>query len=179
VSDLFDDLEAEMIGPDDTEVPAGADDADRLLRRVARIDRELAEVDDLYAAELLRLTDWRDRRRDTLGGSRKHLVGRLELYLRALQENDRKLSSVDLPNGRIVSRKQQPEWVIDEEFVPWAESHAPELLRTPPPRAPAPDVRAIKALGVIDGRVIDVNGEVVPGVTVTERDRKYDVEVSR
>lgn len=187
ISDIYDDLDAAVAGdePDydtEPETPDDQDHANRLLRRYARVLREVDAVNEVYDAEIERIEVRRRHRLDILDGQKAWLAQALEMYHRARLADDPNAKSIELPNGTLKSRRQQPEWTFDPDvFVAWAAEHHPDLVRVPAPPAPAPDkVAAKKALSVADGTAVDPSsGEVVPGVTVEERGPSFTVEVDQ
>ena len=70
----------------------------------------------------------------------------------------------------------------DAVFIAWAERHRPDLVRTPEPKpevdkAAAKKVLVVPALAVDEtGAAVTVDGEVVPGVTVTVRGPSFSVD---
>ena len=83
--------------------------------------------------------------------------------------------SYQLPSGKLVLKKQGPEFDHDDaKLVPWLEENAPSMVKVEK-SSKWGDFK--KMVTIFNGNVIDMNGEVVPGVTVTERDEKFVVEV--
>lgn len=181
------DLDDLLAGPepewDETPVPPdGTEHANRLLRRLARVRREQATVDALAAAEYARVDAWHAGEAHRLDRQQEWLEQALAQYHRAVLARDPKAKTVSLPNGTLKARAQQPEWTFEDPdaFLAWAQANAPELVRQPDPPGPAIDKAATKqtmAANVVDGRLV-VLGEIVPGVTVTDREAKYVAEVT-
>jgi hypothetical protein len=169
--------------------PAGTEHANRMLRRLARLQREQQAAEDLANAERERINNWLAGEQLRIVKQQVWLEQSLAQFHRAVLALDPKAIKISLPNGELQSRKQQPVWDFDDEtFLEWAEQHAPDLIRHPdPPPTPPPAIdkaAAKKALTPVDVDdtverwVVAEGGEVVPGVTVTVRDRKYTIEVT-
>lgn len=180
------DLADWLVGPDpdfDAEVapPADADEADRRLRLLAKVRREIAEVERHAADEIDRVNAWAESRYSVLHGRAQWLTDGLEMWHRAVLSEDPSRKSISLPCGTLKSRAQQPEWAFDDEvFLPWAEVHAPSLVRVPEPKPAVDRNAAKKALLTVEvgegvHSILTEEGEVVPGVTVTVRGPSFSV----
>ncbi len=83
--------------------------------------------------------------------------------------------SYQLPGGKLVLKKQQPEFDHDDEIlVPWLEKNAPEFIKI---EKSSKWGELKKTCEVYGDSVVNSDGEVIPGVTVTERADKFVVEV--
>lgn len=86
-----------------------------------------------------------------------------------------KSESYSLPCGKLVLKKQEPEFDHDDSIlVPWLEQNAPEFIKI---EKSAKWGELKKVVDVSGDSVINEDGEVVPGVMVTERADKFVVEV--
>lgn len=88
--------------------------------------------------------------------------------------------SYSLPSGKLVRKQQQPEYTVDNEvLVPWLnENFMQHMVKTK--TTYSADWAALKKMVTVtpDGAsVIDENGEIVPGVTVTQRPDVFKVEM--
>ncbi|MGI6079267.1 MAG: host-nuclease inhibitor Gam family protein, partial [Fastidiosipilaceae bacterium] len=93
--------------------------------------------------------------------------GLLHEYFLTLRESDPKLKTMKLPHGTLKMRKQQPQYEYDEEtLLPWAKENLPEAVVIKEAVAKTP----VK-------KYVQETGEMVPGVTITERPEKFSVEV--
>lgn len=183
------DLDEFLAGPEpdfDTEVapPADADEADRRLRRLAKVRVEMAQIGEHAQAQIERINEWHARRVEVLAKRERWLEEGLEMWHRAVLAEDPSRKSISLPCGTLKSRVQQPVWEFDDDlFIAWAldEQHAPELVRVPEPKPQVDKVAAKKALiPATSGDCAEVpavteGGEVVPGVTVTVRPPSFTV----
>lgn len=184
----WDRLEADMLGePPDyddepTEVP-DAFEANRALGWLARERRERAALRDVAAAQIEQVEHWLEAAEAKHVRAIEYHLARLANYHAAVLRENPKSKTIDLPNGVLRARAQQPEWVFDDEtFIAWALLHAPEAVRQPDPPAPEVDKNEAKALLTRKdekGRTLKVgiteDGETPPGVTVTPRDPKFEV----
>lgn len=189
MSEPWDDLLDEALGgpePDygeAPEAPDNADEANRLLWRVARIDAKESELLELLTAQRARLDAFEAGELEKLHRQRAWLTDTLAAYHRAVLSRSPRSKTIELPNGVLRARAQQPAWDFPDEdaFKAWAEVNAPELLRQPEPRPVEVDKAAVKkALAIQEDRdyAVDINGEHVPGVVVTFREPKYTVEAT-
>ena len=81
-----------------------------------------------------------------------------------------------LPTGKLVLKKQAPEFSRDNAtLLPWLKENRPELVKV----EESPNWAELKkAVTVVGETVVTQDGEVVPGVKVTEREDKFEVEVN-
>lgn len=173
------DLAEFLAGPDpdydaDPEPPQDADEANRRLRRLARIRADIAQVEETAARQIDQINAWAERRYEVLHARARWEQAGLEMWHRAVLADDPNRKTISLPCGTLKSRAQQPVWVFDDEvFCAWAKEHAPDLVRV----RLSPDRSAAKQEIVLldDGRYITGTGEVVPGVTVEVRGPSFSV----
>lgn len=191
-ADMIDDLGPE---PDyDSEVgpPDDADQVNRRVRRLAKVRAEIAQVEEVAAAEIERIGDWAHTRTATLAAKALWLSDGIEMWHRAVLTDDPTRKTISLPCGTLKARAAQPAWEFDEAvFIEWAAEHAPGLVRFPEPK-PQVDRAAVKKTltvhpsqpGVADAAFMELvdeaTGEVlpkiVPGVTVTARPPKFTID---
>lgn len=83
--------------------------------------------------------------------------------------------SYQLPGGKLILKKQAPEFEHDDSvLVPWLEQNAPGFVKIEKSAAWGELKKVVEVSG---DSVIDENGEVVPGVTVTARTDKFVVQI--
>lgn len=142
--------------------------ANRMLRELGSLRKQMKANSDVAAFERAKITDWERLVNDPLENRATYLYDNLTAY--ALNERtarDRK--TISLPFGTISTTLEQPKWTVDPEaFLPWAKDSQWEadLVRT----KLEPALAKIKALSVIDsdGNVVFTEtGELIPGVTAT------------
>lgn len=80
-----------------------------------------------------------------------------------------------LPTGKLVLKKQAPEYERkDEDLLPWLKANRPDLVKVTESANWAELKKSIKINGE---NVVTADGEVIPGVKVTVREDKFEVEV--
>lgn len=190
------DLESALYEPDQPDesgdLPEVSDrgHADKILRRVDRLRREALEVIEFARSEVTRIEAWRDERLATIALAEEREVERLRSYHQMERAQKPGLLTIKLPNGSLVARAQQPEWIFDEQrFVDWALENLPDALN--PPGPPTVNKAAAKKLLTQERELEDGHGkveveqvfgvtaamEVPAGLHVERRPRKYDVSV--
>ena len=180
------DLDEWMAGPDpdydqEPEPPRDADEANRRLRRLARIRARIADVEEIAARQIEQINAWAERRYEVLHARARWEQDGLEMWHRAVLAEDPSRKSISLPCGTLKSRVQQPEWVFDDEvFIAWASEHAPSLVRVPEPKPAVDRNAAKKALLTVEvgegaHSILTEEGDVVPGVVVTVRPPSFSV----
>ena len=84
-------------------------------------------------------------------------------------------ASYELPSGKLVLKAQEPAYEQKEdEVLPWLKTSLPEFVKV---KESADWMKLKKQLKIgPDGKsMITADGEVVPGITVTEREPKFTV----
>lgn len=143
------------------------DQAAWALRKMSKIKAEIDENIMTAQAEIERITGWRDSENEKLERSAAFFEGLLYEYFMALRETDPKLKTMKLPHGALKMRAQQPEFQYDEtQLLPWAKENLPDAVVVKVSVSKTPVKKHIKE-----------TGEMVPGVTITERPEKFSVEV--
>lgn len=158
----------------------GEEDADRNLRHLATLRRRMDRITALVDAEREKLDNYEAEQLFPLKKTEERLELGLAQYHRAVLARDGR-KTIELPHGVLKARAQQPVFEFDpEQFIPWAQENAPEMVRQPEPPAPEVDRNAVKgAVGIQDDRdyAVDISGERIPGLTVTFREPKHTIEV--
>ena len=84
--------------------------------------------------------------------------------------------SYTLPGGKLILKKQNPEYTRDDSTViEWLKANKmPQFVKTEEKL----DWAGLKAAtAVFEGNVVTEDGEIIPGITVTDREAKFVVEV--
>lgn len=148
------------------------------LRKLAALDRQEAEINELARQEVERIEEWRKKRLESVARSREYLTFLIEEYAREQRALDPKWKA-STPYGRVSFRRQQPKWhwKDDQVLVDWLERAGyTDMVRVK--KEPEKAVLKKRFSLADDGRVIDPEtGEVVPGVVVEEQGEKLVVEV--
>ena len=84
--------------------------------------------------------------------------------------------SYALPGGKLVMKKQQPEYKHkDDVVIDWLKKNNNQQFIKVKEEL---DWAGLKAtVGVFNGTCVDENGEIIPGIEVVEREEKFVVEV--
>lgn len=143
------------------------DQAAWALRKMSRIQAEIEENNKVAQAEIERVTAWRDEENEKLERSISFFESLLHEFFHSQRESDPKLKTMKLPHGTLKMRKQQPQYEYDEDqLLPWAKESLPEAVVVKETVSKNPVKKHIRE-----------TGEMVPGVTITERPEKFIVEV--
>lgn len=195
LDDAWEEAEAEALSAPEPTTPAfrvtTMEGADWVLRKVARVDDELHEVDDLARVEIAKIEGWRDQERARLRGQRERLEQLAVAYLRDLMAEDPRKKSLKLPHGKITSTAGRLTFeaaVPDESVIAWAEQRGvPAVVRVTKAIAAGPFsdvVRDVMATIGVDepgeGETLtvalpDAEGEPTLNVLVTRKQRSFSV----
>ncbi|MDE1396180.1 host-nuclease inhibitor Gam family protein [Bacillus licheniformis] len=183
--DLMDAMPQEDEGPEIFEVH-DLETAAEAQRRVAYFKRKQAEIDavadkqmDRLVMQMEKVKLWREDEKKEYVERENFYKHRLERYIREevrkMQENGKKpKKTIKLPYGTIKLVKQQPEYQRNEnDLLEYAESKGFVRVKKDV------DWAAIKNKAKVFGdKLIDADGELIPGVTVVDREDKFTVEVN-
>ncbi|KAA0812277.1 hypothetical protein EI976_09620 [Bacillus licheniformis] len=183
--DLMDAMPQEDEGPEIFEVH-DLETAAEAQRRVAYFKRKQAEIDavadkqmDRLVMQMEKVKLWHEDEKKEYVERENFYKHRLERYIREevrkMQENGKKpKKTIKLPYGTIKLVKQQPEYQRNEnDLLEYAESKGFVRVKKDV------DWAAIKNKAKVFGdKLIDADGELIPGVTVVDREDKFTVEVN-
>lgn len=147
-------------------------DAEWALNKIRAARAECAK----WCAHYTRLMD---AAKAEAANTESYFSGLLERYFDTVPTKHTKTQeSYSLPSGKLVRKRQPPEFARDDEaLVPWLKSAAPELVKI---TETANWGELKKRCTVADGAVVDAQtGEVVPGVTATPRPDLFTVAMSK
>lgn len=145
--------------------------AEWCLRKIKEEQAEVSRWKAFYAEQLRRLEE-----------RSQYRIGFFEDKLKAYfgmvpHKESRTQSSYQLPGGKLVYKRQAPEMIHDDaQLLPWVKQNRPELVKI----SEAVDWAGLKKTLTIaenSGMAISEDGEVVPGITVSERPDIFKVEV--
>lgn len=147
------------------------------LRKIAAAQAAMAEREALAQVEIERIKLWLEGETKSLKETVSFFESLLLEYHIAELAKDSKAKTIKLPHGILKMRKQQPEYVRDDDVVKeWAQANKPDVLVPQPPKLDWTSLK--KSLQVSDGKAIDPEtGEVVPGISIFDRPPKFTVEV--
>lgn len=106
-----------------------------------------------------------------------YFTARLEEYFASVPHKATKTQgSYTLPGGKLILKKQQPKFEVDDDtLVPWLKSNfMAHLVKV---KESADWATLKKVVNVSGSGVTTDEGEVIPGVTVTQRPDVFKVEM--
>lgn len=146
---------------------------------IEKIKDERAEFDRLKKIALDRIAELNQRvkdlqeRTDRRTGNLKYL---LMDYMQTVKptKQTKTQTQYELLSGKLVWKKQQPLYERDETaLLAWAEQTAPELVKV----RKEVSWSDLKKQADVSGKSLLLDGEVIPGVTVNEREDVFEVVV--
>lgn len=147
---------------------------------IRKIKTERAERDRLVALADEQIRELMEKKRELTERCETrtaHLGMLLRLYFDTVETTATKTQETyKLLSGRLVLKRQQPEFVRDEAvLVDWAKTNTPDLVQVKESVAWG----ELKKMVAVDGDkvVIAETGEVVPGVTAQPREDVFEVVV--
>ena len=143
--------------------------ADWAIRKIREAMEDVERWKAFYAVKIAEIENQVDR--DTA-----NLRAALEIYFNGQKHKVTKTQeSYQLPSGKLVLKKQQPEFVRDEEkLLPWVKQNCPELVKVTESTNWA---ELKKRIAVNGSDAVTADAEVIPGITVQERPDVFRVEV--
>lgn len=166
-------------------IPADADEANRWLRRLARLDADAAEVEAIARAEIDRVTAWKADRLSGIDRARSWAESVLDGWTRA-QHAAGGAQSVSLPNGTVALRRAPAgsarplviEVGSDVEIQAWL-ARLSDAHPTWVKERLSLDKNAVKAATTPDGagRPVTADGEVIEGLRYVEPAGPYTFSV--
>lgn len=153
--------------PEEEELLGADYRANRLLQKLASVEKQIERNASIARLERQKITDWETRVNSPLQNSAVNLRSMLEGHAREQRVlHGRK--TINLPYGTLSTTKKQDHWSVmtPGEYIEWARGKSGNLVRV----TETPNLSFLKNYAVVDGNgnAIDVNtGEVIPGVTVT------------
>lgn len=133
------------------------------FRKLKAIEEKEKEITDLMNKEIKRIQDWAKEDIDKLNDSKNFFESLLMEYYVVNKELDSSFK-VSTPFGKISSRKQQPQWIYDnDKVIDWLLKNDKDLIRT----KHEPIKTDIKnKYQVVGDKVVTEDGEIVEGITV-------------
>jgi len=157
--------------------PLDADTANRMLRRLRRLNEDQRQIDEIAESEIARIRQWQQDRSSGVENARQWLLRSLEGFARASFARNG-VRTLNLPNGKLSLRKASKRTIVvdPEAFLTWATANGrEEYLRRP---QPVPNLAGLAKLetstflpqGEVEtAHVVLPDGEIIPGV-VAQRD---------
>lgn len=146
------------------------------LRKIAQKEQQIKANNELAAAEEQKIEAWRKQENEKAQNDIDFFQSYLAEYAMDLKKKDPKFKTLKLPNGELSFRKQQPEWILDDEKVIKAlkESGKDDLIKVTEKPKKDEIKKAFKAHG--NKAINPETGEVVDGITIEERPEKFGVK---
>lgn len=154
------------------EVPMLDDmDAEYMLTLIRQADAEYQKMESWYAHMVEKAKEKRDRK---VAWAESNLRAYFDLVPAKVTKTQK---TYDLPSGKLVLKHQEPKYdTRDEELVPWLKANRPELVKVKESSDWANLKKELKISP--DGTaMVTEHGEIVPGVTVTQREDKFSVSL--
>ena len=144
-------------------------------RKLQRLRRQQETNQTIADAEIEKIRSWLDDVNHGLARSATYFEAILSHYaLRCRQDPNDGRKSISLPAGKIATRVPSPHWHIEpEEFIPWAETHRPDLLRVRVDPSLSEIKRAFAPVfdGIPTSDAVDPDsGEIIPGIRISSSD---------
>jgi len=177
---VIDEMEEELIGYE--EVPVFDDiSAEMVLRRLRTAEDQYESMKAWYDAQISKLKDIRDK-------TRTWAENCLRPYMDMVPTTGKKRRTYEMRGGTLTLAAQDPEYKpVDDELVPWLKKNGLTDFIKVTEEAKWGDLKDTlkdekkKVRTMTDGdgvtHVVTEDGEIVPGVTVVERDDKFSIKL--
>lgn len=156
-------------------------------RRIAYFEDKKTEIDDIaqaqiqpYLDKIEKIKEWSEQEKEQFNVKQNNYKIPLELYLRSevlhqLAKGKKPKKSIKTPYGTLKLTKQQPEFIKDDEqLFTYAKSNGFVKIKE------STDWSALKKSASINGdKLVSEDGEVIPGVTVKEREDKFELKLNK
>ncbi len=154
--------------------PTNDSGAEWCLKKISEKQLEIMQKEQFVKQQIKQLNDWLNRETKTLKDEQAHLEFLLQGYAMKALEGKKK-RSISLPSGRFGFRKQPPKIEKDDAaLLNYCDHYQSEFIKV----KKSVDWAGLKKSCTLDGNhYVTKDGEVLPGVTVTEQDPKFMVEV--
>lgn len=140
--------------------------------RAARADRD--RMIEWYKAKINEITEQTE-------SETAYLEGMLSGYFRMTEQAHKRTKTQEtysLPSGKLILKKQNPEYdykTHQQDAIAWLKANKMTQYVKVTETLDWDSLK--KTTGTIGGNVVTEDGEIIPGITVTEREEKFVVEV--
>jgi hypothetical protein len=161
------------------------DSAAEAQRRITYFNERMTEIDEITEKQIAPFLAKIEKIREWGGQAKREYIDKalnyevlLESYIRneitkQVDAGKKPKKSIKLPYGTIALKKQQPEFQKDEVMLlEYAKSEGFVKVKESTDWA-----ELKKKCEVHEGRLIDDNGQVVPGVSVVEREDRFELKL--
>jgi hypothetical protein len=150
------------------------DKAEWAVRKIASYEAAKREAEDLAKKRIDQIKAWLDSEKATNDKQIEYLSELVRPFAEG-RLKDAKKRSLKLPCGTIGFRKAQPKFDFDnDKLLPWAKVNVPDQVET---KESVKWGELKKTLAFEQGKAITKDGEVVPGIMVTEQPDSFYVKV--
>ena len=141
--------------------------AGMLMHRIKDANEEYDRMETWYKTQLKRL---REKRDNTIAWAKGCLRSYFDLVPKKATKTQQ---SYQMMSGKLVMRQPGPEFDVDDEItVPWLKANGLEqYIKT---KETVNWIELKKVLTVTPGGMVTDDGEIVPGITVTEREPEFN-----
>lgn len=155
-------------------------------RRITYFNEQMEDIDKIVAQQIKpfldkveKIKEWGEQAKKEHEEKVSSYTTQLEFFMREeikkqIESGKKPKKTISLPYGKISLKKQQPEFVKDEEkLLEYAKKVG--LFKS----KETTDWATLKGkCEVSNGHLVDKEtGEVIPGVTVTDRDDKFEIKL--
>lgn len=154
--------------------PENDDQANWCLEKISEAKMEIMDARAFYEAKKRQLDQWLENTIAPYNRDREHFEALLAGYAEEALAGKKK-RTISLPGGKFGFRKVPAKIDRDETaLLEFAETSAPEFIKV----KKSVDWAGLKKTCKTDGdHMVTADGEIVPGVTVTEQPDKFVCEV--
>lgn len=149
------------------------DEADATLHKIQRLERGKAWAQKLADEQIAKVNAWLEKQLADRQGVIDSLANQLQLYAEErLRNSERK--SVSLPCGKFGFRRVPDKIEHDDQILlAFVKESSPQFVKV----KKTLDWAGLKKSCIIDGdRMIDENGEVLPGIIIQQQEPKFYVD---
>lgn len=154
--------------------------ANYFLKLILNLRKDKEEINALCDTEIAKTTQrvnaFREERLATIVKQEQYYESLLKNYTEHMVSNQKR-KSIPLPYGTIGLKKQQPKWEYDDEtLLEWMKQHNPDLVKEK--TTFSVDKSTLKkTVELDDDNVPKINGEELPGVTITPQPDKFNITI--
>lgn len=140
------------------------------FKKILALEKKQEENKNLAAKELDRINNWLKKENEHVETSISYFDHVLAEYFKEEKKKDPKFK-LKTPYGKVMSRKQQPEWTIDnKKAIEYLELEKPEMIVIEKKYNKTEFKKLVKLIDSETGKkAIDLNGEVLKFVKLEER----------
>lgn len=140
------------------------------LRKLSALEKDHDEDTDLLNSEYHRIAKWYDKQSNSYQNSKQFLEGLIGEYAKVQRAEDPKWKQ-KTPFGAVSFRKQQPEWNYEGEKTLDYFLHSEWVETCVRVKRELNKTKINETFKVVGNSLIAIDtGEIIPGVTITDRE---------